>query len=522
MEQLHNTKETTAAAVGGKSNRVKKAKYTKILKDRGYRQYEPLEFYRELFPLGELAEYDPDPKHRNNENYEYISVIQERTNKTICYKDKRTNEFRTAKQSKRHVVCDDLCAIQRAIDTGNFVCMPPVSYIGKRRIDKNARFLHALVVEIDNLKTGRTKDQRDIGFKNLLHQFTTGTHICLPPSAIVCSGTGVHLYWFLAEPVKIVNHQLVDEDGTKGKYFGPMELNSLKEELTSKLWNPYITASYDSPQYQTITQCYRLVGSRGKKGQIVEAFEISGKRYTIEELYLQKGTACEGVIMDFSKYLLVKSQCDTSKHPKQYTKRQLECIEKYPVWAAENITHTVPKRKKGSWTFNRAVYDRFKERIRSGAVVGHRYYCLCCLATTARCCGITIDEVKSDFKELQMFLDFDVDNPFSYNDMLSALDCYFDDQHQYHTLDYIERMTGLTFERTKRNGRTQQMHLALLNENKKARKKLGDYFNEGGRPTAEAAVRQWRQDHPEGTKAQAYSDSTLGLSRPTIRKWWEG
>ena len=119
-----------------------------------------------------------------------------------------------------------------------------------------------------------------------------------------------------------------------------------------------------------------------------------------------------------------------------------------------------------------------------------------------------------------MYLDFDSENPFSYNDMLSALDCYFDDQHQYHTLDYIERMTGLTFERTKRNGRTREMHLALLNESKKIRKKLGDSFNEGGRPTAEAAVKKWRQEHPEGTKAQAYNDLDLRLSKPTIRKWW--
>ena len=118
-----------------------------------------------------------------------------------------------------------------------------------------------------------------------------------------------------------------------------------------------------------------------------------------------------------------------------------------------------------------------------------------------------------------MYLDFDAENPFSYNDMLSALDCYFDDQHQYHTLDYIERMTGLTFERTKRNGRTQQMHLALLNESKKVRKKLGDYFNEGGRPSCEGLVKQWRKDHPDGTKAQACAE--LGLSRPTVYKWWK-
>ena len=43
-----------------------------------------------------------------------------------------------------------------------------------------------------------------------------------------------------------------------------------------------------------------------------------------------------------------------------------------------------------------------------------------------------------------------------------------------------------------------------------------------GRPkgsgTAEKIVREWRQQHPDGSKKEC-KDAT-GLSYPTIRKWW--
>ena len=403
--------------------------------------------------------------------------------------------------------------------------MAPCSFVGKRRIDSNARFLYALVIEIDDLKTGKTKDRRDEGFKNLLYQFTAEHPICLMPSAIVCSGSGVHLYWWLKDPIALNYYPRCKQTNDSNKFF----LDELKRQMTDQLWNQYVTNRYEGfdIQYQTVTQCYRLVGSLGKKGQLVEAFELSGKRYDISELLWQKGTFCEDIELCPREYTdtlfdgCFKSQMDLSKTPKQYTKKQLECIEKYPVWAKENITHELPKRKKGSWAFNRAIYDNIKRRIFSEAKVGHRYYCMNMLASEARSCGIDYEELKADCLELQKQFDsLSASEPFTADDMFAALSTYYDDKNQYHKLDYIEQVTGLSFERTKRNGRTQKMHLALLNENKKIRKRLGDTFNAGGRPTAEAAVRQWRLDHPEGTKAQAYSDYTLGLSRPTIRKWW--
>lgn len=39
------------------------------------------------------------------------------------------------------------------------------------------------------------------------------------------------------------------------------------------------------------------------------------------------------------------------------------------------------------------------------------------------------------------------------------------------------------------------------------------------RTTAVAAVREWRENHPDGTKAACNRDT--GLNPKTIRKWWE-
>ena len=50
-----------------------------------------------------------------------------------------------------------------------------------------------------------------------------------------------------------------------------------------------------------------------------------------------------------------------------------------------------------------------------------------------------------------------------------------------------------------------------------------DWRNKNGRPvgsgTAQERVSEWRQQHPEGRKADCHRDT--GLDPKTIRKWWD-
>lgn len=44
-------------------------------------------------------------------------------------------------------------------------------------------------------------------------------------------------------------------------------------------------------------------------------------------------------------------------------------------------------------------------------------------------------------------------------------------------------------------------------------------FEWAGRPSAQRRVYEWRQQHPEGRKADCHRDT--GLDPKTIRKWWD-
>ena len=57
---------------------------------------------------------------------------------------------------------------------------------------------------------------------------------------------------------------------------------------------------------------------------------------------------------------------------------------------------------------------------------------------------------------------------------------------------------------------------------KALKKQLGESVKEGrpaGSGTAQGRVQEWRQQHPEGRKADCHRDT--GLDPKTIRKWWD-
>ena len=82
--------------------------------------------------------------------------------------------------------------------------------------------------------------------------------------------------------------------------------------------------------------------------------------------------------------------------------------------------------------------------------------------------------------------------------------------------DDIAKISGLSMPVNKRNWRKQADHL------RRARAvQAVDYPNYewAGRPSAQGRVKEWRQLHPEGRKADCRRDT--GLDPKTIRKWWD-
>ena len=141
-----------------------------LMLERGYPEVSPHDFYRELFPAGSLQQEPEDGKGN-------IIATQIRP---------------SGKGRTRQWVIDDSLKMLDKVIGDRFGLIPPISFYGKSHTKENAHELFAVVVDVDYVG----KQQ----LKNLLKQFGNGVQ--LRPTYLVSSGKGVHLYYFLQEPVQ--------------------------------------------------------------------------------------------------------------------------------------------------------------------------------------------------------------------------------------------------------------------------------------------------------------------------------
>ena len=91
------------------------------------------------------------------------------------------------------------------------------------------------------------------------------------PTACVCSGSGLHLIYFLDRP-----YQIQDE-------YQKQQWDNFRNKFTQRVWNKYVTKA--AIQFENHCQSFRVVGTRTKKDKLVEAFWLSKKRYTLDDLF---------------------------------------------------------------------------------------------------------------------------------------------------------------------------------------------------------------------------------------------
>ena len=112
--------------------------------DRYLEQYfeelEPLDFYRAIFQKGEL---ETRGKH---EQGKYHAIAVELLPKAAENK----------KNVRRYVVYDDLKEIEQLLESDNFVIISPISYIGLSRKSENARYIHAMAIDLDGITKHRS------------------------------------------------------------------------------------------------------------------------------------------------------------------------------------------------------------------------------------------------------------------------------------------------------------------------------------------------------------------------------
>lgn len=444
----------------------------------GLEEVSAFDFYRDIFPKGSFERKGQYEDKKPN------GIIIEITS------DKKDDGIQKV---LRHTVTDELDKIDEVTKRDNFCLMSPISYIGKSRKSENARFMYAMAIDVDGII-----DEKHIDY--LMYQCENGHNMLkfvwgLPkPTYIVSSGTGVHLYYVFEKPIPLFPNIV-------------KELEKLKKRLTWQAWTQGATDLVDSIQYESLFQGFRMVGTITKKETRTTAFKYSNK-VTVE--YLNKFVPKDYMATEF-----------TYKSDLTLTAAK----EKYPEWYEKRV---VNKQSKESWVCKKDLYNWWIRKIYEGATQGHRYWCVMTLATYAKKCGVSYEQLEKDALGLVEFLNSKGDE-FTLEDVMHALEAYNDSYITY-PIDAIVARTDIKIEKNKRNGRKQEIHIKTVNALRKFRRdELGeDEYKNNGRPLGSkdkkprknksSIVKEWRKNNPNGKKIECERETRL--SRHTILKWW--
>lgn len=418
-----------------------------------------------------------------------------RYNPIIMYKE-------NGKISHRIMLNEDADTLH-FLENRQFAITSPITYVGRNRLAKNARYLYAFAVDLDGVGQ---QQMVDVLFQSYKRKY-------IPPINIfVNSGHGLHLYFLLKKPIPLF------PDNVK-------LLQKLKKGLTTILWNEYLTKCQDV-QYQGIFQGFRIPGTLTKFGKIITAWwNDSEPSHSIAEI---------NDFLGVSSQLTADEVAQLDEHPYNPLGVTLEeAKRRWPEWYDNVIVQKKP-RKPSNFVIKRALYDWWLRRLRSNKekiIVGHRFFCVFALAVYASKCNIPQDELYRDAHSLLGKLEkltTEDDNHFTAQDIDDALTGNKQEYRKF-TKDAVERLTALRMPQRRVNGQKQVDHLEearMLRDLRRKRKNLGPWDQNKGRKKetlknskVAQKVIKWMIEHPDNTnKSEAARD--LGLSRPTITKWW--
>ena len=320
------------------------------------------------------------------------------------------------------------------------------------------------------------------------------------PNYIVCSGSGVHLYYVFEQPIVLFENV-------------KKSLDKFKRAITPYFWNPYVT--YDSEikdiQFESPFQGFRMAGGVTKKRERTRVFEISTHPISVEEL---------------NRYAVKYGKKDCQIDIAYESEMTLaEAKEAYPEWYEKRIVNKQPS---GTWECKRDLYEWWKREITEGARVKHRYYCLLMLSIYAIKCGRNVTEeelIQDAYSFLEQFDAMSVEdtNRFTEKDVMDALQAYYDKDLVRYPINSIVYRSGIAIEKNKRNGLKQNQHLYLARRRKEDMKVIGIPMKAAeGRPKGSSKqkdiVINWRMGHPSGTPKQCMEET--GISKNTVYRWW--
>ena len=474
----------------------------------GWSYCDPDTFYHAMFPDGTLQKKGNDSDGKPN-----VIVLEDTGKEIERGVDPKGNKL-VKRIMHRYTLHDGLEELEElrklSIEQNTFMFLAPVSYYGKSRSSRNARYLHAIMIDLDYV------GERELD--NLLHQMERGA---IPyANYLVSSGTGLHVVYLLEHPVPLMTRYVTG-------------LQVLKRELTDRVWNANTSASDpDKKQTQGIFQGFRMVGSATKLNGDIGNPKI--KQPYVAECFSHDATppATIPYLLSFVPKLLGKKDMDGLAALRELTQEARKktpiarAKELWPEWYERCVVNDEPR---GGWTYGRAGYDRVLSVIRDQASVDHRYWCIFYLAVMANKCGVSYDELEDDaYGLLDRFdaLSVEPSNRFTANDVAAALEAFEGGsaagRARRYTQGFCERKAAVSYGEKMGHGSNppdKRLPKDLSLEKARMTRDLNQkaHGNRDGAPTK--AVQVWKTAAENPGLSMSALARVAGVSRPTVYKW---
>lgn len=472
-------------------------------------------FYRSLFPEGSLQMKGDDSDGKPN-----LIVLEDTGQEIDNGTDAKGNPL-VKRVMHRYTIHDDLDELEhlrnQSIAKNTFMFLAPVSYYGKSRNSRNARYLHAIMIDLDYVG--------EVQLANLLHQMKRG--VIPHANYLVSSGTGLHVVYKLDRPVPLMTRYVAG-------------LQVLKRELTDRVWNTYTSDSDpDKKQSQGIFQGFRMVGTATKLNG-----DIGNPKYKqpyVVECFSHDETppATIPYLMSFVSKLSDKSEMDSLDALRALTQEArattplAEAKERWPEWYERHVVNGEPRK---GWLFGRSAYDRILSVIKEQGTVSHRYWCIFYLAVMANKCGVSQDELEDDaYGLLEKFdaLSVEPGNRFTANDVAAALEAYeggsASGKARRYTQAFCERKAAVRYGEKKGHGgnspgkrlpRDKSLEKARMIRDFNQEAKGTNWWDNGNRDGApKKAMQVWQAAAQNPELSVAALARKAGVSRPTVYKW---
>lgn len=415
----------------------------------GFPKVAPYDFYRAIFAEGELQ------REGVQENGRYNAM---------------------AKVGKKFVYLHDELTTLPTYQTVTHATMNCIAYAGESGKEELAREIHAFVVKVNFPRTITWGDFAFFIRRHIRKRKYMPTQR-IAPTFVTTAGEGhdVLFYYVLKEPIPMYT-KFLDSLKTIQTY--------LSREVHTGLQLECGVNELDKPRPAGLYTRYPVVGTRAGE-DVVEAYRI-GDVYTLKDL---------NALLPKAKRLQYNGKTTPLAQAK---KLWPEWHEKCIVQKKDmSVKHNEKKPNKALFDWYCSYTEEHATEARPGVFEA--------LAAFAVKAAMPETELQKGIEKLRiLFAD-----KFSREEMdehiAIGLEKYAKAPKEllYWKGEHIEALTGFSFPKTKRNGRTQKQHLARVH------KKLSD----------EKRVRRWREANPDGTKADCAH--ALEIAWATAHKWWE-